>query len=98
MLLTVMALKLITEMALMVLLGQWVLGVLAGELRGANLVYRLLQVVGRPFVVLARRVAPSVVVERHLPLVAALLLAVAWFVLTLVKIRICLQIGVALCR
>lgn len=98
MLLTVMALKLIAETALMVLLGQWVLGMLAGELRGSNLVYRLLQTVGGPFVALARFVSPAAVVERHLPLVAASLLAVAWFVLTLLKIRICLQIGVALCR
>lgn len=93
-----MSLKLITETALMVLLAQWVVGLLAGEARGANLVYRLLQMVARPFVVFARCVSPSVVVERHVPLVAALLLAVAWLVLTLIKIRICLQIGVGLCR
>ncbi len=98
MLLTVMVLKLITETALMVLLGQWVLGLLAGKQRRANLVYQLLQAAGRPFLAVARRVSPAVVMEHHLPLVAALLLAIAWLGLTLAKIRICLQIGVALCR
>ncbi len=98
MLLVVMALKLITETALAVLFGQWVLGVLAGEQRGANLVYQLLQAAGRPFLLLARRVAPAIVLEHHLPLVAASLLGIVWLVLTVAKIRICLQIGVALCR
>lgn len=98
MLFAVMALKLITETALLVLIGQWLLGVLAGERRDTNVVYQLLQAVGRPFVVLARCVSPAAVAQRHLPLVAALLLGFAWLFLTLFKIRICLQVGVALCR
>lgn len=98
MLLAVVALKLITETALMVLLGQWVLGVLAGKQRGSNLVYQLLQAASRPFVAVARRISPVVVLEQHLPLLAAVLLAIAWLILTLAKIRICVQVGVALCR
>jgi hypothetical protein len=98
MLLVVTALKLITETALMVLLGQWLLGMMAGSRRDGNLAYQLLQIAGRPFVALARRLSPRVVVERHLPLVAALLLGFAWLVLTIFKIRICLQLGVASCQ
>lgn len=98
MLLVVTALKLITETALMVLLGQWLLGVLAGTRRDGNLAYQLLQVAGRPFVALARLLSPRRIVERHLPLVAALLLGFAWLALTLAKIHICLQIGVASCQ
>jgi len=98
MLLVVTALKLIAETALMVLLGQWLLGVLAGARRDDNLAYQLLQVAGRPFVALARLVSPRFVVERHLPLVASLLLGFAWLALTLAKIRLCLQIGVASCQ
>ena len=59
MLLVVTALKLITETALMVLLGQWLLGVLAGARRDGNLAYQLLQIAGRPFVALARLVSPG---------------------------------------
>lgn len=98
MLLVVTALKLITETALMVLLGQWLLGLLTGAHRNGNLAYQLLQMAGWPFVVLARRLSPDFVVERHLPLVAALLLGFAWLALTVFKIRICLQIGVASCQ
>jgi hypothetical protein len=98
MLLVVTALKLITETALMVLLGQWLLGMLAGARREGNLAYQLLQIAGRPFVALARRLSPRFVAERHLPLVAALLLGFAWFALTLAKIGICLQSGIATCR
>lgn len=98
MLFVVTALKLITETALMILLGQWLLGVLAGARRDGNLVYQLLQIAGRPFVALARRLSPSVVVERHLPLVASLLLGMGWLVLTMLKIRMCLSIGVASCQ
>ncbi len=98
MLLVVTALKLITETALMVLVGQWLLGVLAGARREGNLAYQLLQLAGRPFVAVARRLSPRCVVDRHLPLVAALLLAFAWLVLTLFKIRLCLQVGIAACQ
>ncbi len=98
MLLVITALKLIAEMALMVLLGQWLLGLLAGARRESNVVYQALQVAGRPFMVLARVVSPRFVVERHLPLVAIALLALVWLVCTILKIRICLEIGVALCR
>ncbi|MCZ4314001.1 hypothetical protein O4H66_11375 [Comamonadaceae bacterium G21597-S1] len=98
MLLVVTALKLITETALMVLLGQWLLGVLAGARRDGNLAYQLLQMAGRPFVAVARRLSPRWVVDRHLPLVAALMLAFAWLALTFFKINLCLQVGIASCR
>ena len=90
--------KLIIEVALLSLVGQWALGWLAGERRGNNVVYRLLQLVGRPFVVLAGWVAPSFVLQRHHGLVAFLLLGVTWLGLTAWKIAHCLQIGVQLCR
>jgi hypothetical protein len=98
MLLVVTALKLITETALMVLLGQWLLGALAGARRDDNLAYQLLQMAGRPFVALARWLSPRWVVDRHLPLVAALMLVFSWLALTFVKIRICLQIGAVSCQ
>lgn len=98
MLFAVTALKLIVETAVLVLLGQWLLGVLTGERRGSNFVYRLLQAAGRPFVGVARYVSPAAVAQRHLPLIAACWLGLAWLPLTLFKIRICLQIGLALCR
>lgn len=98
MLVLVTTVKLITEIALMALMGQWLLGLLAGAKRDKNIFYQILQILGRPFVAVARLVSPKVVVERHLPLVAFFLLLFVWFGVTIVKIQICLQIGVELCK
>jgi len=92
------ATKLITEIAWLALLGQWVLGLLVGQRKEQNLAYQLLQQVGRPFVRLARWVTPRLVLERHQPLVAFLLLSLVWLAATAAKIGHCLQIGVQLCR
>lgn len=94
----VTAVKLIAEIALMALLGQWVLGLLAGARRDKNLFYQLLQIMGRPFVAVARLLSPKFVVERHLPLVAFLLLSFVWLGVTVLKIQICLQVGVEHCK
>ena len=90
--------KLISEIALMALLGQWVLGLLAGAKRDTNIFYQLLAIIGRPFVAVARMVSPKSVVERHLPLVAFLLLVFVWLGVTILKIQTCLQVGVELCK
>lgn len=90
--------KLISEIALMALFGQWVLGLLAGARREQNLFYQILQIVGRPFVFIARRITPKIVLDRHVPLVAFLLLLFVWLAATLYRIQTCLQIGVELCK
>lgn len=92
------AAKLITEVALLSLIGQWVLGLLAGERRADNMVYQLLQQVGRPFVAMVGWLAPRQVLARHHAGVAFFLLCLAWLALTAAKIAHCVQIGVALCR
>lgn len=91
-------LKLIAEIALLALFGQWVLGLLAGAKKDSNLFYQILQIVGKPFVVAARFITPKQVIDRHVPLVAFLLLLFVWIASTLMRIRICLEIGVELCK
>jgi len=98
MLFTVSTIKLITEIALLALFGQWVLGLLAGAKRDGNLFYQILQIVGKPFVVAARVITPRQIIDRHVPFVAFLLLLFVWIAATLMKIRICLEIGVELCK
>lgn len=98
MLAAITTVKLIAEIALLALLGQWLLGLLAGAKRDKNLFYQILQIMGKPFVMVARLVSPKFVVERHLPLVAFLLLAFVWFGVTILKIQTCLRIGVELCK
>lgn len=97
MLTTLLALKAVTEVALLALVGQWILGLLAGARKERNLFYQVLEVVGRPFVWAARRISPQVVLDRHLPLVAFLLLANVWLLLAYLKVVHCLQAGVNAC-
>jgi nitric oxide reductase large subunit len=88
MLLLISAIKLIAEIALLALAGQWLLGLLAGQKRDKNIFYQILQQVGRPFVQVARMVTPRKV----------LLLAFLWIGITLFKVSHCLKIGVQLCQ
>ncbi len=90
--------KLLAEIALLALVGQWVVGLLAGAGKDSNPFYRVLRGVGRPWVKAARWISPPVVMERHLPLVAFLVLLMVWVVAAVAKVRICLEIGVALCK
>lgn len=90
--------KLVAEIALLSLFGQWVLGLLAGQRKEQNLFYQVLQVVVRPFVAAARFITPKFVLERHLPLVAFCVLLFVWLAATAAKISYCLNVGVALCR
>lgn len=98
MLTLILALKAVTEIALLALLGQGLLGALSGQTRSHNPFYRVLQAVGQPFVSLARRVSPRWVLDRHVPLVACVLLLWAWVAMTLAKVSVCVEIGVAQCR
>ena len=98
MLAVITAVKLIAEIALMALFGQWLLGLLAGAKRNKNIFYQVLQILGRPFVSAARWVTPKFVVERHLPLVAFCLLAFLWLGVTVLKIQTCIQLGMEACR
>ncbi|HEX2543517.1 MAG TPA: hypothetical protein VHL79_01470 [Ramlibacter sp.] len=91
-------LKMLAEIALMALAGQWVLGLLAGRRRDTNLFYQLFRVLTRPLLAAARLISPRVVLDQHLPLVAFFLLVFVWFVATWTKIDICVRIGVHLCK
>lgn len=90
--------KLLAEIALLALVGQGVLALLAGAKRDQNLFYQLLQIMTRPFIAGARLISPKVVLDQHVPLVAFLLLFFVWLVVTITKIDLCVQMGVELCK
>ena len=98
MLLFVSALKLMCEIALMSLFGRFVLGLLAGPRRETNSFYKLISVLTAPFINSVRRITPAWVIDRHVPLVTFLLLSIVWVGATVMKINLCLQIGVQACR
>ena len=98
MLLVVEIVKLLAEIALLCLAGQWVLGLLAGRKRDQNLFYQLFQVLTKPVIAGARLISPKVVLDRHVPLVAFLVLTFVWIFATVTKIDMCVRMGVHLCK
>jgi hypothetical protein len=98
MLLLVSSVKLVAEIALMALAARWLLGLLAGSRRETNVFYRVLDVLSMPFVKGTRLITPRFVIDRHVPLAAFGLLCVVWLFALLMKVQLCLQIGMQQCR
>ena len=98
MLLFLSSLKLLLEIALLSLVGQGMLFLLAGERRDRNFFYQLLQILTRPFTAVARRLTPRLVADRHVPFVAFFVLLLSWAVVTFEKIRLCVSVGMVGCR
>lgn len=98
MLLFLSAVKLIAEIALMALLGQGLLYVLAGAKRETNFFYQLLKTLTKPFTALCRLITPRRVAEQHVPFVAFFLLSLVWIVVTIEKVRYCVSVGMVGCR
>jgi hypothetical protein len=90
--------QLVLYIALLALVGQGALYVLAGARRDGNIFYRLLQVIAKPFTVPVRWITPRQVDDRHVPLVTFLLLLIAYAVVTFEKINLCLAANMAGCR
>ena len=61
------------------LLGQGVVGIFNWPRRRQNLVYRLFEIIASPAVKLIRLVSPKVILDRHIPIAAFLLLLFAYF-------------------
>lgn len=97
MLIWILALKAVVEVAALAVLGRGLLGLLVGAKRDNNLAYQVLHAVALPALRLARWLSPRIVIDRHLPLVALLLLGFAWIAVTGWKIVHCKTIGVATC-
>ena len=84
-------LKAVLEVAGLALLGQGLLFLFAGAKRDRNVVYQGLATVTRPVLRVARLVTPRIVLDRHLGLVAFLLVALAWFLVLVQKQSVCTQ-------
>ena len=90
--------QLVLYIALLALVGQGALFILAGARRDSNVFYRLLQVVSKPFTVPVRWITPKQVDDRHVPVVTFLLLLIAYAVVTFEKINLCMAANMAGCR
>jgi cytochrome b561 len=83
--------QLVLYIALLALLGQGLLYVLAGAKRQSNLFYQLLQLLSKPFTALVRKLTPAKVADRHVPIVTFFLLLIAYAVVTFEKIDLCVK-------
>lgn len=79
----------LVEVALLTLLGQGLLALLTGARRQGNPVYQLFQIVTRPVLAVVRKLTPSLIIDKHLPVVAFFLLFWLWIGLAYLKRAYC---------
>ena len=84
----VIILKGLNEVALMALLGQAALFILAGSKREGNIVYSILKTVTSPIMKLTRFIAPRFIVDQHIGFLALFFLLLLEAILIAVKIRL----------
>lgn len=95
------AIQLVLYIALLALLGQGVLYVLAGARRESNFFYKLLQVVSKPFTWPLRKLMPKQVADHQVPIVAFMLLLLLYAVVTFERADLCVtsnMVGQEGCR
>ena len=90
--------QLVLYIALLALLGQGALYVLAGARRDSNFFYQLLKRVVKPFTALVRWITPTKVADQHVPIATFFLLSIIYAVVTVEKIKLCLSVGMEACR
>jgi hypothetical protein len=78
-------LRAVIEVALLALLGQGLLALLAGARRDTNPIYMLFKIVTKPAIVAARWITPKLVIDKHIPFVAFFLLFWLWLFLAYAK-------------
>lgn len=78
-------LRALTEVALLFLLGQGILALLAGNRRHDNAIYKLFVIVTRPVLKVVRMISPPQIIDRHLPFVAFFALFWMWIGLAYLK-------------
>ena len=74
-------LRAVVEVALLALLGQGLLALLAGARRDTNPIYMLFKIVTKPAIAAARWITPKLVIDKHIPFVAFFLLFWLWIFL-----------------
>ncbi len=77
--------RVLVEVAGFALLGRGILALLAGKSRHENLFYIILETVTRPAVKAVRWMAPSFIIDAHVPMLAFFLLFWLWIALAIAK-------------
>jgi hypothetical protein len=92
------ALQLVLYIALLALLGQGLLALLAGVRRESNFFYKLLQLLSKPFTTVVRWITPRAVAERHVPVATFFLLLVVYAIVTFEKVGYCVSVQMVGCK
>lgn len=93
MLFTLNLLQLVLYIALLALVGQGILYLLAGARRDSNFFYKLLQVLAKPFTLPVRKITPRQISDAQVPIVTFLLLLVLYAVVTFERADLCISSG-----
>ena len=95
------AVQLVLYIALLALMGQGVLYVLAGAQRESNFFYRFLQILSKPFTLAVRRITPRRFPASAVTAITFCLLAALYLVVTFERVDFCVtsqRVGQAGCR
>jgi uncharacterized protein YggT (Ycf19 family) len=84
-LLILTVLRSLIEVALLFLIGQALLGILVGKSRDSNVIYQLFALLTRPVLRIVRKISPPQIIDKHLPVVAGLILFWLWVGLAYLK-------------
>ncbi len=82
-------LRALVEVALLFLIGQGLLAVLAGGRRHTNTIYKLFVLVTSPVIKIVRKISPPQIIDKHLPFVAFFVLFWCWIGLAWLKRTYC---------
>ena len=82
-------LRALVEVAMLFLLGQGLLALLAGRGRDNNIMYKLFVVITGPVVKAMRMVTPKQIIDKHIPFMAFAVLFWLWIALAWLKRLYC---------
>lgn len=82
-------LRALAEVAMLFLLGQGLLALLAGSRRHTNSMYKLFVIVTGPVLKVMRKLAPRQIIDKHLPFIAFAVLFWLWIALAYLKRLYC---------
>ena len=89
----VVVLRSLVEVALLSLLGQAMIGFLAGGAREKNPIYSLFAIITRPPIQIVRLMAPKAIHDKHIPYLAFFILFWLWILLASIKHSLCQMSG-----
>jgi uncharacterized protein YggT (Ycf19 family) len=82
-------LRALVEVAMLFLIGQGILALLAGSRRDTNIVYKVFLIVTQPVLKVVRKISPPQIIDKHLPFVAFFFLFWCWIGLAYLKKLYC---------